>query len=73
MAVSAQTPRVVHTGDGTSVAFTYPFPIAQSTDLDVYVGSTLQATSAYTVTGAGNPAGGTVTFAAAPANGASVV
>ena len=73
MAVPASTPRIVHTGDGSTVAFTYPFPIAQSTDLDVYVGSTLQATSAYTVTGAGNPAGGTVTFAAAPANGASVV
>jgi len=73
MAVPASTPRIVHMGDGSTVAFTYPFPIAQSTDLDVYVGSTLQATSAYTVTGAGNPAGGTVTFAAAPANGASVV
>ena len=52
--------------NGTQTTFTYPFPIFASEDLKVYLDGALQA-SGYTVNGAGNTGGGSVTFDAAPA------
>jgi len=54
-------PRVQYSGDGTQTIFTYPFPIFSDSDLEVYLDNVLQ-TSGYTVSGAGNSAGGTVTL-----------
>jgi hypothetical protein len=64
-------PRVQYTADGTQTAFTYPFPIFAPADLKVYLGEALQG-AGFTVNGAGQSAGGTVTFAAAPAAGTRV-
>ena len=65
------TPRIQYTGDGAQVLFTYPFPIFTAADMEVYLDATKQA-SGYTVNGAGQSAGGDVTFAVAPATGVRV-
>lgn len=65
------TPRIQYTGDGAQTLFTYPFPIFQAADMEVYLDDVKQATG-FTVNGAGQSAGGDVTFDTAPANGVVV-
>ena len=64
-------PRVQYTADGRQTAFTYPFPIFASEDLEIYLGAALQQ-AGFAVDGAGATAGGTVTFTTAPAAGTIV-
>lgn len=67
------SPRIQYAGTGAQVTFTFPFPIFAATDLQVFVDGTLKATvTDYSVTGAGQSTGGTVTFTAAPADGTVV-
>jgi hypothetical protein len=67
------SPRIQYAGDGIQTNFTYPFPIFSDGDLEVYVDSTVVILdTGYTVSGAGNSAGGEVTFTTAPA-AASIV
>jgi hypothetical protein len=67
------SPRIQYTADGVQTAFTYPFPIFADADVEVYEGATLKTlTTDYAITGAGNSAGGTVTFAAPPTAAAVV-
>lgn len=67
------SPRIQYTGDGTQVAFTYPFPIFADADIEAYLDDELKVLSTdYSVSGAGNDNGGTVTFVAAPVNGVTV-
>jgi hypothetical protein len=74
MTVSTTTSRVAYTGNGATTAFTVPFYFLANGDLKVYQAGTLKTiTTHYTVSGTGNPAGGTVTFVTAPANGDAVV
>ena len=74
MAVTEQTPVNAFTANGVTVDFNYGFQLLSSDDLAVTVDGVLKTISAdYTVSGVGNPAGGTVTFLVAPANGASIV
>lgn len=74
MTVSSQTSRIEQLGDGTTTAFAVNFYFLENSDLKVFVDGVLQTiTTNYTVTGAGNPAGGAVTFVSAPANGVQVV
>lgn len=74
MTISNTTYRWPYTGDGSTIGFAYNNKIFQDSDLDVYVDGSLQTLSTdYTISGAGNESGGTVTFVTAPANGASVV
>ncbi|HYD67602.1 phage tail fiber protein, partial [Azospirillum sp.] len=65
------TPRAQYVADGAQAAFTFPFPIFASEDVQVFLGAALQSTG-YTVSGAGDSAGGTVAFASAPAAGTTV-
>lgn len=66
-------PRVRYTGDGETALFTYPFPVFAAADLEVYVDGVLQTlTDDYTVAGAGQSSGGSVTFLAVPATGTAV-
>ncbi len=65
------SPRIQYVGNGSVMAFTYPFPIFEDTDLLVYLDAVLQTTG-ITVTGAGETAGGTATFDTAPAFGVVV-
>ncbi len=56
------TPRVKYTASASQTAFTYPFPIFDDADLVVDVnGATQVLTTNYTVSGAGDDTGGTVT------------
>lgn len=57
-------PFVQYVATASQTAFTYPFPIFEDADLDVYVNDTLMTlTTDYTVSGEGDDNGGTVTFA----------
>ena len=79
MTVSSTTARVSYSGNGSTTAFTVPFYFLNQTHLRVVLRSstgveTVQVLSSnYTVSGAGNPAGGTVTMGTAPASGATLV
>ena len=64
-------PRVQYVGDGARIAFTFPFPVFQSNEVDVRIDGVPLA-GGFEVAGAGNSEGGTVTLAAAPANGSTV-
>ena len=69
MTVSSTTRRVQANGNGSTTAFNYNFEIFNQSQIDVYVGTTLQTiTTHYTVSGVGADAGGTVTFVTAPAD-----
>ena len=61
-------PRIQVVGDGIQTEFIYPFPIFKETDLEVYLDEALQ-TAGYSVLGAGETAGGQVTFDVAPSSG----
>lgn len=74
MTVTTATSRIEYAGDGSTTAFSVPFYFLANGDLKVYQADTLKTiTTHYTVTGAGNPAGGTVTFVAAPGSSDDVV
>jgi len=70
MTVSSTTNKVSASGNGTQDTFAYTFKIFEDGDLDVYIRDdegteTLKTiTTHYTVTGAGNEAGGNVVFTA---------
>ncbi len=73
MTVTSTTSRWEYTGDGSTVAFSVGNKFFADSDLDVYEDGVLQTlTTDYTVSGAGDDAGGTVTFVSAPANDAEV-
>lgn len=73
MTISTTTRTVTHNGNGVAVNFTYTFKIADQVDLLVYLKSgsvfVLKTLGTdYSVSGAGNPSGGTVTFVTPPAS-----
>lgn len=68
MTISATQVRKTFTGDGSTTAFTYNYRFLANADLKVYLNGTLKTlTTHYTVSGAGDAGGGTVTFLVAPA------
>lgn len=70
MTVQSQISRITQNGDGVTVTFPVSFYFLADGDLTVIAdGVTKTITTDYTVTGAGNPAGGSVTFTSAPASG----
>lgn len=81
MTVSSTTTKVSASGDGSTAAFNYTFKIFADSEMQVIIRSstgtetTKTLTTHYTVSGAGNDAGGTVTFTAGniPASGETVV
>jgi len=79
MTVTTQTSSASYLGNGSTVAFTVPFYFLANTHLEVILRDaqgveTVQAlTTNYTVTGAGVPAGGTVTMLVAPVTGTTLV
>lgn len=65
-----------YTGDGTTAAFSFPVKFLENADVEVYVENVLRVlTTQYTVSGAGGPSGGTVTFTAGyiPASGEAIL
>lgn len=80
MTVSSSTNRVSYVGNGTTVDFAVPFYFLADADLVVKrvvsatgVETTLALTTDYTVTGAGDEAGGEVTLLVAPTSAQEVV
>ncbi len=65
-------PLVRYTASGSQTVYSYPFPIFASEDIGVYFDGAQQY-SGFTVSGAGQTAGGTVTFDTAPASGIVVM
>jgi hypothetical protein len=72
MTITTTGNQISYTGDGSSLAFAFPYPFTTAADLKVYLKGSLLSTG-YTVTGTvpvggtGTYTGGTVTFLAAPA------
>lgn len=64
-------PRVQYIADGTLADFTYPFPIFDAEDLEVFLDAH-KTSSGYTLDGIGAEAGGVVVFTAPPAAGTLV-
>jgi len=71
--------KVQYTANGSTTVFSFPYKFNTNTDLVVVVtntstgvDTTMVLTTDYTVTGAGVPAGGSVTFNVAPVNGRRV-
>lgn len=77
MTIAVSNNRVQYAGNGVTTAFAFPFRFLANADLVVIsttggVDTILVLNTGYTVTGAGNPAGGTVTCTAAPAVGTTL-
>ncbi|VVE74041.1 hypothetical protein PCA31118_04667 [Pandoraea captiosa] len=68
MAVTTTTSRASYSGDGTTTVFPVPFYFLTNADLKVYVGST-ELSTGYTVSGAGDEEGGSVSITPPPAAG----
>lgn len=64
-------PRVHYVADGVQTAFTYPFPIFETADIDV-LSNGVPANFGYTITGAGESDGGAILYAVAPAAGTRI-
>lgn len=80
MPISTTENRKIYAGDGISTAFAFPYLFFAAADLTVVlvddatgVETVQTLTTHYTVTGANNPAGGTVTMVTAPAAGKTLV
>ena len=79
MTISTTTSRVSYNGNDVTVGFSFPYLFLANADLVVIlydslgVGTTQVLDTDYTVTGAGDIAGGTVTMTTAPATGEQLV
>lgn len=79
MTVSSTQSRIGYNGNGATTVFAFPYRFLESSDLTVIVvlATGTQVTQVlntdYTVTGAGDDAGGTVTMIVAPASGEQLV
>ncbi|WP_247894847.1 hypothetical protein [Azospirillum argentinense] len=65
-------PRVQYLADGVQTDFTFPFPVFEDGDLQVFLGAARQTTG-YAVSGAGETAGGAVAFTEPPEAGTPVL
>lgn len=71
MSVGSGVPYNAYTGNGLSTVFAYGFTLLAAADLVVTIDGVV--TSAYTVSGIGVAAGGSITFSSAPASGTAVL
>jgi len=71
MTVVVQTPFNQHTGNGVTTLFGFTFQLLAAGDLEVSLDGVVQP-SGFTISGLGVQAGGSVTFAVAPASGVVV-
>lgn len=80
MTVSSTTNRAAYTGNGVTTSFSFPYYFLADSDLKVIKVTIAGGTESvqvlntdYTVTGAANPAGGSVVMASAPSSSYSIV
>lgn len=62
-------PRIRYVSNGEMTTYAFPFAIFKDEDLKVYFDTALQPQASYTVSGASETNGGSVTLSAAPENG----
>ncbi len=67
--IKSVPPRIRYVSDGAMKTYQFPFAIFSASDLKVYFDDTLQTSSTYTVSQAGNSNGGSVTLSTAPQQG----
>jgi hypothetical protein len=67
MTISSSINKAQYTANGATTVFAFNFLIPSSQDIQVFLNDALQS-SGFTVSGYGNPAGGSVTFTTAPQN-----
>lgn len=71
--INSTDPVKSYTANGSTATFVVPWPFYDNADLKVYANGVLQTiTTHYTVSGAGNAGGGSITFGTNPANGVVV-
>lgn len=80
MTIATTINRVSYAGNGSTTVFSFPYYFLQNADLVVVkrnnttgVETTQVITTNYTITGAGLPAGGSVTMLSAPASGETLI
>ena len=80
MTIATTINRVSYAGNGSTTVFSFPYYFLQNADLVVVkrnnttgVETTQTITTNYTITGAGLPAGGSVTMLSAPASGETLI
>ena len=71
MTIAGSNSRNDYVVSGGNCVFQYTFKINDAANMSVYLCSALQSTG-YSVSGAGNDSGGSVTFTSVPANGSAV-
>ena len=71
MTVNTTPVETNYTGNASTTVFALTFAFAANAHVKVYLAGVLQ-NSGYSITGAGNPSGGTLTFSAAPGNGVAI-
>lgn len=65
-------PRIQYVANGENTTFEFPFAIFKNENIEVYLGDVIQNANTYTVSGAGQTEGGSITFDSAPAQGTVV-
>lgn len=79
MTISTTTSRALYAGNGVTTIFSFPYLFLANGDLEVRLieasgaSTVLTLTTDYTVTGANNDAGGSVTMIVAPASGEQIL
>lgn len=71
MTVSSEENTKIYVGDASTTDFAFPYLFYANSHIIVTVDDVV--TTSYTLTGAENPSGGTVSFSSAPANNATIV
>ena len=71
MTVEANTAEYVDDGDGVTTVFPFPSRFMSNDDITVALDGVV-VTTGFSITGAGTPSGGNVTFSVAPADGVKV-
>lgn len=71
MTVEANTAEYVDDGDGVTTVFPFPSRFMSNDDITVALDGVV-VTTGFSITGAGNPSGGNITFSVAPADGVKV-
>lgn len=74
--ITSQTSTVSYVPNGATTVFSIPFPFLTNSEVDIFLtvdGVRSEVTTGITVSGAGNPVGGSVTFSSAPTGSSLII
>ena len=69
--IKSATPRAQYTADGVQTLYTFPFPVFDASNLQVYIEEVLQV-GTYSISGVGSSHGGSISFEQPPAAGGRI-